>query len=109
MCTSIVEIVRAEGAAKSADGWFPLSHAVVCYDHPHYAQLEDAILIDFTNRARDPGTRAAVELTLESAKALREALDKAIAAAEFEEQEYRTGRPNLVQVKEPVRVLVEAG
>src|SRR5438552_10492821 len=33
MCTSIIEIARAEGMAKRGDEWFPLSHAVVAYDH----------------------------------------------------------------------------
>ncbi|MGH7038990.1 MAG: DUF6295 family protein [Stellaceae bacterium] len=85
MCTSIVEIVGADGAGKSGDGWFDLTHAVVSYDHPHHALLEEAITIDFVNRALGLGTRAAVELTLESAKALSAALARAIAAAEIEE------------------------
>ncbi len=85
MCTSIVEIVGAEGAGKGDDGWFALSHAVVSYDHPHHALLEEAITIDFVNQALGPGTRAAVELTLQSAKALSSALARAIAAAEIEE------------------------
>lgn len=85
MCTSIVEIVDAEGAGKGGDGWFALSHAVVSYDHPHYALLEEAIAIDFMNQAQGPSARAAVELTLESAKALSAALVSAIAAAELEE------------------------
>lgn len=89
MCTSIVEIVRAEGAGKSRDGWFPVSHAVVSYDHPNHALLDDAIIIDFLNQARGPDARAAVELTLESAKALQGALARAIAAAELEEEEAR--------------------
>ena len=55
------------------------------YDHPHFAMLEEAITIDFVNHARGPSARAAVELTLESAKALSVALEKAIAAAEIEE------------------------
>ena len=37
----------------------------------------------------DAGARAGVEITLDSAKALRAALDRAIAAAEFEEAEVR--------------------
>ena len=37
----------------------------------------------------DPGARAGIELTLEAAKELRAALDRAIAAAEFEEAEVR--------------------
>jgi hypothetical protein len=85
MCTSIVQIVDAEGAGKGSDGWFAVSHAVVSYDHPHYALLEEAIAIDFVNHAKGPGARAAVELTLESAKALSGALSRAIAAAELEE------------------------
>lgn len=93
MCTSIVEIVRAEGAGKSRDGWFPVTHTVVSYDHPNHALLDDAIIIDFVNQARGPSARAAVELTLESAKALRGALERAIAAAEKEEAEERGPRP----------------
>lgn len=86
MCTSIVEIVDAEGAGKGDDGWFNLTNAVVSYDHPHHALLEEAIAIDFVNTALGPGARVAVELTLESAKKLSGALVRAIAAAEIEER-----------------------
>lgn len=85
MCTSIVEVVGAEGAGKGAGGWFELDRAVVSYDHPHHALLEDAITVDFVNSALGPGARVAVELTLGSAKALSAALARAIAAAEIEE------------------------
>jgi hypothetical protein len=85
MCTSIVEIVDASGAGKTGDGWIDLTHAVVSYDHPHHALLEEAIAIDFVNAALPPGARVAVELTLESGKALRDALIRAIDAADKEE------------------------
>ena len=85
MCTSIVEIVSASGAGKGSDGWFDLTHAVVSYDHPHHALLEEAITIDFMNAGMGPSVRAAVELTLELAKELLRALTRAIAAAEIEE------------------------
>lgn len=85
MCTPIVEIVEAEGAGKGGEGWFAVSHAVVSYDHPHRALLNEAITLDFVNRDRGPGARAAVELSLESAKALSGALSRAIEAAEREE------------------------
>src|SRR5438132_3904098 len=85
MCTSIVELVGADGAGKGCDGWFDLTHSVVSYDHPHHALLEEAITIDFVNRALGPSARVAVELTLESAKELSGALARAIAAAEIEE------------------------
>src|SRR5512141_679620 len=89
MCTSIVEIVRAEGMAKRGDQWFPLSHGVVAYDHARHAPLGDVITLDFINTGLDPGARAGIELTLETARDLRAALDRAIAAAEFEEAEVR--------------------
>ncbi|MBK1659594.1 DUF6295 family protein [Paracraurococcus ruber] len=89
MCTSIIEIVDAEGMAKRGEAWFPLSQAVVAYDHARHAPLGDVITLDFLNTRLDPGARAGVEMTLETAKALRAALDRAIAAAEFEEAEIR--------------------
>lgn len=89
MCTSIIEVVRAEGMAKRENEWFPLSHGVVAYDHARHAALGDVITLDFMNVALEPGARAGIELTLESAKELRAALDRAIVAAEFEEAEIR--------------------
>ena len=91
MCTSIVEIVDADGAGRGDDGWFDLTHAVVSYDHPHHAFFEEAITIDFVNRALGPGARVAVELSLESAKALSAILTKAIAQAEIEESHRHRG------------------
>ena len=82
MCTSVVEIVEAKGAGTSLDGWFDVTRAVVSYDHPHHALLEDAITIDFVNPELGPGARAAVELTIESARNLLAALERAIAGAE---------------------------
>lgn len=89
MCTSIVEIVATEGMAKRGEDWFALSHAVVAYDHARHAPLGDVITLDFLNASLDPGARAAVEISLAAAKELRAALDRAIAAAEFEEAEMR--------------------
>lgn len=89
MCTSIVEIARAEGMAKRGDEWFPLTRAVVAYDHARHAPLGDVIALDFLNTSLDAGARAAIEITLESAKELRAALDRAIAAADYEEAEVR--------------------
>jgi hypothetical protein len=92
MCTSIVEITQAEGMAKRGDGWFPLTRAVVAYDHARHAPLGDVITLDFFNEHLDASARAGVEITLESAKALRAALDRAIQAAEYEEAEMRGKR-----------------
>ena len=89
MCTSIVEITEAEGMAKRGEAWFPLTQAVVAYDHARHAIAGDVITLDFINTGLEPGARAGVELTLETAKELRDALDRAIAAAEYEEAEVR--------------------
>ena len=90
MCTSIIEIARAEGMAKRGDEWFPLSQTVVAYDHARHAPLGDVITLDFINVGLDPGARAGVELTLETAKELQAALSRAITAAEYEEAEVRS-------------------
>ncbi len=89
MCTSIIEVTRAEGMAKRGDEWFPLSHAVVAYDHARHAPLADVITLDFVNTGLDVAARAGIELTLATAKELSAALERAIAAAEFEEGEVR--------------------
>ena len=98
MCTSIVEIVAAEGMAQRGDHWFALSHAVVAYDHARHAALGDVITLDFLNIAVGPQARTGVELTLATAKELRAALDRAIAEAEFEEAEVRgKGVPHIAR------------
>src|ERR1043166_9947200 len=99
MCTSIIEVVGAEGMAKRGDEWFPLSHAVVAYDHARHANLGDVITLDFINTSLEPGARAGVELTLDTAKELRAALDGAIAAAELGAAEVRGrgARPSLIR------------
>jgi hypothetical protein len=89
MCTSIIEITPAEGMAKRGDTWFPLSQAVVAYDHARHAPLGDVITLDFLNPDLGPQARAGIELTLDAARDLRAALDRAITAAEFEEAEIR--------------------
>ena len=76
--------------AKRGDGWFPLTQAVVAYDHAApCACWATSSRSTSSTRDLEPGARAGVELTLESAKALRAALDRAIAAAEYEEAEVR--------------------
>jgi hypothetical protein len=89
MCTSIVEIARADGMAKRGEDWFPLAAVVVAYDHARHAPLGDVITLDFVNPELGAGARAAAELTLATAKDLRAALDRAIARAEHEEAEVR--------------------
>jgi hypothetical protein len=76
---------------------------VVAYDHARHAPLGDVITLDFINIGLEPGARAGIELTLETAKELR--ADRAIAAAEFEETEVRGkgAGPSLVRTASPGR------
>jgi hypothetical protein len=83
MCTSILEIVETDGMGKGGEGWIDLTHAVVSYDHPHHAWFEDAITLDFVNKALGPSSRIAIEISLEAAKDFAAALQRAIAQAEF--------------------------
>jgi hypothetical protein len=103
MCTSIVEIVPAEGMAKADGTWFPVTHSVVAYDHARHALFADVITLDFLNTDLPPGARAAVELTLDAAKALHAALAKAIAEAEIEEAERAESIAEQARSRAPAR------
>jgi hypothetical protein len=41
--------------AKRGDEWFPLSQAVVAYDHARHAPLGDVITLDFINTGSNQG------------------------------------------------------
>ena len=89
MCTSIIEVVEAEGVGCGKNGWFPVTRAVVTYDHPQVAPFErDTINLDFMNPNRSASNRAGVELTLKAAKALHAALSNVIAEVEAEERDH---------------------
>lgn len=70
MCTMIVEKAEISGSGKGPQGWFPLSHVAVSYDHPFHAPLEHALNLDFVNEAAGPSARVAVELTPAAARHL---------------------------------------
>lgn len=82
MCTSINESVLVRGAARGGAGWFRLARATVGFDHSTHTGSEHALLLDFANYDLGTDARIAVELDLESGKALLNALGAAIAAAE---------------------------
>ena len=81
MCTYLTEKVEIEGSGKGATGWFDVSHATVYVDHPVHAQYGHTVNVDFINPARGASARVALELTEESALALVEAIQQAIASA----------------------------
>ncbi|HLH57969.1 MAG TPA: DUF6295 family protein [Streptosporangiaceae bacterium] len=81
MCTYLTEKIKVAGSGKGADGWFGLTDASVYFDHPVHAPAEHSLNIDFLNPGQGPSARVAVELTVESARALAQAIEAALAAA----------------------------
>jgi Family of unknown function (DUF6295) len=81
MCTYLTEKIEVAGSGKGAGGWFGLTEASVYFDHPVHAPAEHTLNIDFLAPERGPSARVAVELTVESARALAKAIEATLAAA----------------------------
>ena len=86
MCTMIARKIAATGSGKGADGWFSLEQTYVSYDHPVHARLEHALNIDFVNESKGLGRRVAVELTIDAARNLADAITAALEEAEAYER-----------------------
>jgi len=71
------------GAGKGPTGWFPITQATVGYDHATHSADEHALLLDFVNYQIGTDARVAVELDIESGRALIEQLRSAIEQAEM--------------------------
>ena len=82
MCTMISLRTPVSGGGKGAGGWFPVTQVNIGYDHTSYLRQEHALLLDFVNPSINPGARVAVELDLDSGRALVAQLQAAIKAAE---------------------------
>jgi hypothetical protein len=81
MCTYLTEKIAIDGSGKGAIGWFGFKQATVYVDHPVHVQLTHSVNIDFTDTERGPSARVALEMSEESALALIEAIQRAIASA----------------------------
>ena len=73
MCTYLTMTAAVAGSGLDREGAFPLTDAVVMFDHPQDAPFEHALCIDFRNRT-DPALRVAVELDADSARRLAESI-----------------------------------
>jgi uncharacterized protein DUF6295 len=81
MCTNIATKTRIVGSAKTASGWIKVDEASLGFDHATHAWLEHAVRLDFTS-STSGSDRVAVELDLESGRALLRRLEEVIAAAD---------------------------
>ena len=82
MCTMTAVGCAVRGVGKGRDGWFPITQATVGYDHATHSPAEHALLIDFVNYDIGIDARVALELDLDSGRALLAQLQSAIAQAE---------------------------
>lgn len=82
MCTMIAVTSPVTGTAKGRTGWFPITQATVAYDHATHSTSEHALLLDFTNYAIGLDARVALELDLDSGRALVAQLQSAINQAD---------------------------
>jgi hypothetical protein len=82
MCTMIAKQIQVNASGKAGGNWFAVRQANVSYDHPFDLPLEHALNLDFVNEAQGPGARVAVELTVESARALVDTIQAVLAQAE---------------------------
>ncbi len=84
MCTYQTETLEVSGSGKGAEGWFPLTHATVYFDHPVHATADHTLNVDLLNPSRGASARVAIELDPNAARALAAAilatLDSAPAA-----------------------------
>ena len=82
MCTYITEKTKVVGSAKGPGGWMRVDTANVYFDHPFHAPLDHTLNIDFVSEAGGGTQRVAVELSADSARALIEKIQAALASGE---------------------------
>lgn len=80
MCTYLTEHAAISGSGKGPANWIRLAEATVYFDHPAHALADHTLNIDFRDPKGGPAARVAVELTLESARALVAAVEATLAA-----------------------------
>jgi len=85
MCTYATVHTPVNGSAKGPNGsWLHVTNATVYFDHPVHAMAEHTLNIDLADPTKGPSARIAMELTADSARALVEAIQAALASAPAE-------------------------
>lgn len=82
MCTNIATKTPVTGSAKTASGWIRVNQATMSFDHANHTWTEHALRLDFIDADDQAADRVAVELDLDSGKALLKRLEEVIEAAE---------------------------
>ncbi|WNI16092.1 DUF6295 family protein [Actinacidiphila sp. ITFR-21] len=88
MCTYLTVKDKIDGSAKGPNGsWFHVTDVTVYFDHPVHAMAGHTLNIDFTDPAKGPSARVALELTADSARRLVAAIQQALDAVPVEMQQ----------------------
>jgi hypothetical protein len=74
MCTYQTELLEVTGSGKGPDSWLRVTDASVYVDHPVHAMATHTLNIDLRNPAQGPAARVAIELHVDAARALAEAI-----------------------------------
>lgn len=78
MCTYQTETLRVRASAKTTRGWASMTDASVYFDHPVHFMANHALMIDVLNTNRDETARVGIEMDAASARALAEAILRAL-------------------------------
>lgn len=81
MCTYQTEYVDVRASAKRGDEWMKMTTASVYVDHPVHFGAGHAVMIDVLNPDLGAGSRVAIEMDAPSARALAEAILRALQSA----------------------------
>jgi len=81
MCTYATEHIVVRGSGKTAGTWVPVATASVYVDHPYATPLEHTLNIDLFSESEGRSRQIALELSLESAHALLEAITRALVGS----------------------------
>jgi len=80
VCTYRTEQLVLRASAKGPAGWMNVTDASVYFDHPAHFRAEHALSIDFLNPSEGPSARVAIEMNVESARALAQGILDALAS-----------------------------
>lgn len=78
MCTYQTETLRMNASAKTPQGWTKMTDASVYFDHPVHFMADHALVIDVLNTHEGSLAHVAVEMDAASARALAEAILRAL-------------------------------
>lgn len=82
MCTNIARTTSIAGSAKIASGWIKVSELTMSFDHAGHLWVDHALRMDFVDGRGDNGGRVAIELDLQSARAMAERLNEIVSDIE---------------------------